>query len=319
MNKLLLVLPKKDLYYFNHIDENKINVSYTYKKLNWFAKIIRKMDLILIHRLHINISFLNKYVCKLCYDKKIIQSIKNDSGIAILDYYLGEDLLLLVKKLKCKKFYLLIWNALDDYTIAKYKKYIDCEHIYSYSYEDCKKYGLNHFNDFYLTDYPIVVPDTCDYDMYFMGSDKNRNNLLESFIKTIEGNFSYEFELYVPNLGELKNKINGISYFDEYMPFDEYIKKIIRSRCLLDLNNHYNITYRTIEAVIFKKKYITNNTKILSMDLYNPNNMFVINDETTADDIYEFMAKPFVEIDKSIIEKYDVYYTYNLFNAKVMK
>lgn len=317
MDDFLLVLPRKDLYYFDKIDTNRINVRYTYRKINIFKRLIRKIDLILIQRFHIYLKSFNSFVCRMCYDNDILKSIKNNTGVAILDYCVRDDLLLFIKCYSVKNLFFLIWNTLDDVDINRYEKFIDKNNIYSYSYEDSEKYELNHFNDFYLVDYPMIIPTDFDYDMYFMGSDKNRGSILERFINLVNNRYSFKCQLYINKNCFNFPHVNGIEYFSEYMKFDDYIDNVFRSNCLVDFNNHYNITYRTIEAIIFKKKYITNNKKIIHMDIYNPNNILVFDENTSIDEIEQFLSLPLVDIDKKIIEKYDIYYTYDCFKKKV--
>jgi hypothetical protein len=52
------------------------------------------------------------------------------------------------------------------------------------------------------------------------------------------------------------------------------------------------------------------------MDFYNPNNIFIADDNTTLEDIEEFLNLPYIEIDRSILERYDFYNAYNIFKKK---
>ena len=312
MDNFLLSLPKEGLYYFDKIDKNKINVAFTYKKNNLIKRLIRKIDLLLIK---FHLSFFNRFVCKACYDRKIYEAVIKDSGLAILDYGVEEDLLLLAKKRKCKNFFLLIWNTLNDESVKRYSKYLDKSHIFSYSFEDCQKYSLQHFNDFYLIDYPVKSSKE-SIDMFYLGSDKNRIDFLQNFSLLIKDTFVFEFDVFTHDKTKRNGK-NGITYINEYIKFDDYLRKVISSKCLIDFNNHNNITFRTIESMIFRKKYITNNALIGKMDFYNPNNILIINEKTSINDVKEFMSKKYVPIPRNILLNYDIYTVYDFFKAKV--
>ena len=300
MDDFLLSLPKEHAYYFDLIDRSRINVAFTVKDLNFFCRAARKINAALL-RMHV--SCFNGIVCRLCYDKKIVRAIKKDTGIAMLDFGVREDLLKLVKRKKCRNFYLLAWNALDDDAVRLFKKYLPDSRIYSYSLQDAEKYGLGRFNDFYLIDY--------------LGSDKNRLGFLRDFAAMIGKEYSYEFDVYVGKNGDRKVDGDGITYLTDYVSFDDYIKKVNASKCLVDFNNHFNITFRTIESMIFGKKYITNNPEIVKMDFYNENNILVVDGNTTIGDVRAFMEKDLVPVPRSILEKYDIYTAYDLFKSKV--
>ncbi|MBO4284023.1 MAG: hypothetical protein J5958_05290 [Clostridia bacterium] len=313
MDDFLLSLPREDSYYFSKIDRSRINVAFTVKKLNLFCRAARKINAFLIKR---RVSLFNGIVCRLCYDKKIVRAVLKDTGIAILDFGVGEDLLLLAKRKKCRNFYLLAWNALDDDAVRLYKKYLPDSRIYSYSRQDSEKYGLNHFNDFYLIDYPVEKSEIVN-DMFYLGTDKNRIQFLSDFASMIGDDYSFEFDVLLDKKSARPDGADGITYLSDYISFDEYIKKVNAARCLVDFNNHFNITFRTIESMVFGKKYITNNPEIVHMDFYHENNILVVNEKTTIGDVREFMGKELVPVPRSVLEKYDIYTAYDLFKSKV--
>lgn len=312
MDNFLMSLPKKGLYYFDKIDTSRINIVYTYKKINFFQSFIRKINLFLIK---MKISFLNNLSCRICYDKKIVDAIKNDSGLAILDFYVGSELLYMVKKNKCQNFFLLIWNSISDYRANKYLKYLGKERIYSYSEEECVKFGFTHFKDFYLVDYPHENVEV-KYDMFYLGANKNRADFLKKFLGLIKGKYTFEFDVYSKE--PVTDDGSGITYFNKYISFDEYIDRVLKCRCLIDFNNHHNITFRTIESLIFNKKYITNNLEMKKMDFYNENNILIIDDNITINDIENFMNKKYEPVSRDILNGYDIYHTYEFFKSKVM-
>ena len=89
------------------------------------------------------------------------------------------------------------------------------------------------------------------------------------------------------------------------MKYDENIKQLQKSKCLIDIrfDYHQGLSFRFFEALYYKKKLITNNESVKKYDFYNDNNIF-ITDFENLDGIEEFLNKPYVEIDQKIVEKY---------------
>ena len=313
MDSFVFSLPKEGAYYFDKLDTNRVNIVYTYQKRNIFWRVLRKLNNKLLKA---RVTILNRLVCNIFYDKKIINAVKNCSGAAILDTGVGEDLLLCVKKNKCPNFYLIIWNSVKEKDAFMYLKYLNKNQIYSYSESDSGKYGFHFINDFYLIDYPIEdVP--IERDMFYLGADKNRHGLLDDFLQMIKNDFTYKFLIYTENK-KTDNKDGGIIYFNKPISYQEYVRMILESRCLVDFNHHSNISFRTLEAMVFHKKYITNNEFIRNRDFYNPSNILIVNKDTTVKDIAEFMKCEYIPVPREIMERYDFYHIYNFFKEKAL-
>ena len=98
------------------------------------------------------------------------------------------------------------------------------------------------------------------------------------------------------------------SYFSyKPLPSSEVASVMLKSRVILDIQHpmQTGLTMRTIETLGARKKLITTNSDITNYDLYNPNNIVVINREAPV--IREdFLTSPFIEIDKDLLEKYSL-------------
>ena len=315
MDKFLMSLPDKTQYYCDKLDLDKYNITFTNKPYSKYINFRRRMNILFIKMKLPFIKGLVRRISKKVYDPKIVDAIINDTGLAIIDAYVNLDLLYLIKKYKPKRAFLLIWNPLSDEKAKLYKKYMRIENIYSYSIEESKKYNFNHFNDFYLMTYPYEKKPIVR-DFYFLGRDKNRMELIEDFSKLIKDKYTYQFDIYTEFLEKRKFGNPLFNYFDEYLPFKDYLNRVFESRCIIDVNATSNITFRTLEALIFEKKYICNNPNFKNMDFYNTNNILIIDEKTTLSDIDEFLEKPYIKIDFEILKRYDVYTVYNNFKKK---
>lgn len=311
MSDFKLMLESENLYYFKKIDHSKANVFYL-NKINKQWKIIKKILTFFYNKLKLNRLFknLNYKFCLRYYGNEIIKSIKQKELIAFMDSTISIELLNFIKLYgDFDKCLLVLWNEKNDNEILEYKKYFK-NNIFSYSQKNCNRFSLHHYNDFILTDLKPNISEI-KYDFYFLGRDKNR---LEEFIKFLDliQDTSYRkcIDIYVDTPHKIDSRIN---YFNKYMSYDDYLEKVFESKCLLDFTSTSNITFRTIEAFVFNKKYITNNKIIKKMDFYNENNILIFDEKTNLNDIKEFLEKPLVKINDSIIEKYDFYYNYNMF------
>nr|EGT4494499.1 hypothetical protein [Cronobacter turicensis] len=65
---------------------------------------------------------------------------------------------------------------------------------------------------------------------------------------------------------------------------------------------------RALESAFYKRKLITNNQNIRTTDLYDPNNVLILDEQLNIPD--DFLVKPFREYSKSVLHKYksDNYY-----------
>ena len=310
---MLFCLPKKGLYYFDKIDTNKVNICYAYQKNSNFVRIMRKIDFFMIKTLFFipGVRAFNKFICKKSYDKRLIESLLSGENVVSLDSHLCRDFFFLIKSYKIKNYKLIIWNHITDKMAKYFSNYISKDNIFIYSKLESKKYGFQYTNDFCLRDYPIKKSNL-EYDVYFMGTDKGRAEIINGIAKALINNsINAHFDIY----DESNRTSNYINYFRDYKSFDEYMDNVMKSKCLLDVVNTKNITFRTIESFMFKKKLITNNAELKAYDFYNPNNIYIIDDVTNIniDEIKKFLSTPLVEVEDRIIEQYDFYYTYNKF------
>lgn len=100
--------------------------------------------------------------------------------------------------------------------------------------------------------------------------------------------------------------------------YHDYLKCIPKIDIIIEIMraHHQGMTLRTMEALFFQKKLITDNLEIKNMDFYSPNNIFLIGyDEDSK--LAEFITSPLdkEKLSPHIIEKYTTeYLLQKLFN-----
>lgn len=196
------------------------------------------------------------------------------------------------KKNKNAKIILWYWNPLlaNNQDIIKDN---NIDEIWTYNRFDANKLNLKYNTQFYHKITNMVNTDIISDDIIFVGRDKNRNNEIVKIKKKLESK-------------DIKCNFKIIKNEKDYVLYDEYIKLLLKARCILDYNitTLNGLTLRPLEALFYQKKLITNNRDIINYDFYRPNNIFVLGMDDISK-IKEFIYSPYEEIDKEIVNYYD--------------
>lgn len=110
---------------------------------------------------------------------------------------------------------------------------------------------------------------------------------------------------WLTNAGFRKMGLKAVSFIPKKS--SEISELVCNSRVILDANdvNQGGLTIRTLETLVSGKKIITTNKNILNYDLYNSDNVYII-DRNNIEIDKEFLNKPYRKIDNEIIKKYTV-------------
>lgn len=181
--------------------------------------------------------------------------------------------------------------------------------IYSFDEGYCKKYNLyyNHQPVSYLNRIKNSQTEI-KYDCYFCGSDKNR--ILEIIkIKKffINENISFKFRILLEkskNYNFKADDLVGLDLLKKEISYDDILEETKQANCILELlqKGQTGYTLRTMEALYLDKKLITNNKNIKNYDFYNPNNIFIL--DNNYDKIKHFLELPYELVPNNIKERY---------------
>ena len=287
--RTVILFPNKDTYAFKYIESSKCEIFNVYKKPipNIFVKLLRKF-----------IYFLELGKCNVFYSDWT-KLLKEDVQFIVFDSC--KPYHRLQKKLKQAKIRPIIyfWNPIksesDIRRLKKLKKYFK---IYSYSIQDAQKYDLE-YNPQFFVDIPITRSGLNEYDGIFIGKNKSRLKNLERIYSLFEKPF-----FYVVKDGEEISEILELQ--DKQMPYEEYLKFLDKSSSIAEILYTENADYslRTTEALFYQKKLITNNKLIEQAPFYNAQNIYILNECTTKEDISEFLRIPFVPYSDEQIDYY---------------
>lgn len=293
--------------------ENICFIEFPLKKISFLKKVIRK--------LHFK---LNLPLKKIWLDKKKVEnfSFKKEDIVIFFDYTNTKYIELLKEKFSNSQKIFWLWNKETEKNIKNIKK-ITCN-IWTFDINDSIEYNLNYTSQFYWRKSQQNKKCETKTDIFFIGINKGRLKIICDFDKKIKG---------VKQLFVLKEKYSlkdfFMSFFWEYkkyiikkeLKYEEVLKLISESKCLLEINkkNQKGITLRTLEAVFFQKKLITNNKKMKEYDFYNPKNIYILeNTEFSNEEIIKvekFLNEKSEIIDEKILENY----TFESWIKKILK
>ena len=108
-----------------------------------------------------------------------------------------------------------------------------------------------------------------EYDLCFVGTERGRENeIIEMARACKEHSIKAKFVVHTKDYGkrEIENDFN-IEYIRSKIPYEEVKRLVERSKCILELKiEPFNTcSLRVQEAVILKKKILTNNPNIYQM------------------------------------------------------
>ena len=178
--------------------------------------------------------------------------------------------------------------------------------IWSYSWEDCRKYGLQFNTTFYFDDLaaeaassPCVQNDIPR--VFFAGREKGRESFLSSFRQTVLDKGA------VPEIHIMKNREGRLDHApgrEKFMTYEEITRCIRKADILLDYScdPDAGLSLRPMEALFWNKKLITNNRSIRHYDFYHPDNIYLLGEDSR--DLGDFIHSPGRQVPDHIKNQY---------------
>ena len=221
------------------------------------------------------------------------------------------------------KLFLFLWDTFDTQQ-PRYKDYLPkFDYIYTFDKDDAKKYNLRYYPDFYLE--PSSNNLELKYDLCFVGtifyhSTKERASMLHS-VQTFCNNNGLKSFLYL-RIGGIRNDnpsyikkiyrkahdkkfVNLINRYVQYgfihteaLTLEQFDEVCNQSKVILDLNhpNRQGMTINAITALAKGKKLITTNKRIKEEPFYDPNVIYILDENNPQLDI-EFFNTPYTPVD----------------------
>ena len=202
------------------------------------------------------------------------------------------------------------WDGLGLFSDAlKSVKYFDRFFVFDPNDVDIDKNLLPSTN-FYF-DYNLDSENKKTGDgkkVYFFGTFINYRMNVIADLSAFLVRIGYTPDIYVvthprDNIKPYEN--TKINFLKKGISYEENICKMKDADVLVDFINgkHCGLSFRTFEAIGYDKKLITTNAEIKKYDFYNPNNIFVLNNDNLTE-LNEFLEKPYEPLPIEIKQKY---------------
>lgn len=157
--------------------------------------------------------------------------------------------------------------------------------IYTYDKGDAEKHGIYYYDAYvYSRLAETTEPENFDYDLFFVGYAKDRLKFIHDvYKKTTDNGLRCKFIIVnAPNEEKLEG--TDIEYLDKVIPYKQVIDYVCKSKCILEITqeNAEGATMRTAEAILYKRKLLTNCKRAVDRPYYNSEQ---VKEFTHADDI----------------------------------
>lgn len=258
----------------------------------------------------------NKWVHK---DKSYKRLLKNkmskEKQLALLSTFDKADYALFIRpdlfdydvvnatKEKVDKIVAYQWDGIKRYPLVK--NYIALfDKFYAFDKNDVKENpNLHSATNFYFDD----IKPTKEVEkgtVFFLGTYmRHRLTLLQHLgAELINHKLTPRFFLFS---NKKRKSISNVELIYEGYSFRQSIDLTQGSEFLLDLHNsiHDGLSFRIFESIGYDKKLITDNQLVRDYDFYNPNNIFVF-ENNTFQDFDPFIKSPYQQLDVVIKQKY---------------
>lgn len=227
-----------------------------------------------------------------------------------------KDLLVLDKEIDCAAKSVFLWNPLHTVNHNAYSRWryahflhLTSMRICTFDPQDAAAYGFELVNQVYRFPTPKEIPsDTMvRHDVFFVGKDKRRAEILENFLSECKRqHITCDFHLLRDKHSTMR--LGLVPYYsNELVPYPDYCRRAMQSNCLLEVlqRGQSGMTMRTLEALFFHKKLITTNTEVKTLNIYHPNNIYIL-DGSEKRTLREFLDIELYHFPHQVLEQYDI-------------
>lgn len=281
---------------------------------DWLSQKMKETGLVDIAQVYRKITYAQKWLRTLHYHTSLPKTcwygtwqhqVADYDTVILFDVFLDSDVAEYIEKAAPRArlivFYRNPWYN-NYYVKGEARK--KCE-IWSFDQDDCQKYGLKFNHQFYFyaaADQPVEAAYASD--LFFVGKDKERLPLLRKMQDELT-KAGVNVRMYV--VGERKKYTPEEQAFlhKEHLSYPEVLKYNKNTNCLLELmqENQAGFTLRTVEAMFFNKKLVTNNPYLAQCSFYHPRNIYVLGRDPRS--LTDFLLKePAAAWDPQVVQSY---------------
>ena len=294
---------KENLEFLNYDVVLVVNDDFKYKNIkdkivNFYKKVFKndksyKRQLIRAYEENQNLFFLEQQ--KINFDFTLI--IRPDKfSLKVLE----------AAKIKSKKMVAYQWDGMSRF--PEVSETIDFfDEFYVFDKNDIKSNSkkLSYTTNFYFDCYNNLFKNEIKYDVYFIGSYDSRTQDLIRMCSELESMGLKINVLLATSPKKHLKKYKFITYLKKSLTYYDNLEILSQSNIIIDLAHkdlHTGLSFRAFESLGYDKKIITTNKIIKTMDFYNPQNIFVYDDDRI--DLIEFVKSEYISVSENIKNKY---------------
>ena len=275
---------------FSGCHKDGYTIVHPYKGKTIFDRILRE------------ISFKFKILSKFWYNKKILSH--KPKYILVWDTLITVDYLKWLQRNNPNaQINFIYYNMVGKAKHLFPSQIPDGIRVWTYDIYDSERYNINLFHSYMYFDCYKIPHKNDDYDVFFVGRDKGRGEFLLDLEQKLN-DLGLKTKFIITADGRLSKKKD---YYSKPIPYEEVVDYVSRSKAVLNIvmENQHGVTLRDIESIFIKTKLITTNKHIVDADLYDENNVFIL-DENNLSKIVDFLNRPYKEINREILEKHTI-------------
>lgn len=229
-----------------------------------------------------------------------------------------KEMLILQKEINSAQTSFFLWNPVstinrNKYSKNEYARYIQRKklNVYTFDKNDAKQYGLKLVKQVYR------MPDSCENninidkkEVFFIGKDKKRAKVLLHLLNKLkQEKLSYYFHILTDKHSNI-DSVHADCFYQEGLAYATVLKHVNASRCIVEIlqTGQSGMTIRTLEALFFNKKLITNNHEIVKEPFYNPNNIYIIGKDEKRITLADFISSPIINVPEEVLRPYQIEY-----------
>ena len=242
-----------------------------------------------------------------------LQAIPENAAVLIFGIENIKDLRILRKYLRTRRVAVFTWNPVIDYQQNHRVRQMHIRQlkalgfgVYTFDPEDARQYGLTLTQQVYrqVEAHRRDVP--ADWDIYFLGQDKNRFDTLRALGEQWQAAGLRTRLQMVPEPGRSYPATPAVELLARSIDYEANIDAINRSRCLLEITqaNQSGLTVRCLEALFFGKKLITSNPAVRDLPCYDPARFFIVGQDD-AQGVRAFLDAPLPALQPDLLLPHD--------------
>lgn len=249
MNENVVFIKQIEDFIYNGIQEKGYNIFQAYKKCPYILTIFRRL------------WFRFKLPFSHIWFNNLLKSL-NTENIIIYETLIDPSFLNWIKKNNCKSRIIFFYFNIVSTTI-KPEQIPDSIEKWSWDKGDCKQYNFQYNEGSGYIPLKLPVNLAPQYDVVFIGRDKGRYNDLLKIQKALkQKGLKTNFHITADN----RHQLNSKKHYKGLLSYEDSLKLELNAKAILDFvqKGQVGTTYRTMEAINYSIKLISNNKELKS-------------------------------------------------------